>query len=84
VYIDGAHDFDNVMLDLIHWVPKVKIGGIVSGHDYFYSESCKVPRAVDAYIFAHGIRNLHLTKDNLDPKSADYPYSPSFFWAKTE
>ncbi|NIV98148.1 class I SAM-dependent methyltransferase, partial [Candidatus Saccharibacteria bacterium] len=34
VYIDAAHDFNNIMLDLIKWVPKVKIGGAVCGHDY--------------------------------------------------
>lgn len=80
VYIDGLHDFDNVIMDLIHWVPKVRAGGIVSGHDYFHSEECHVPRAVDAYILAHGICNLHLTRDNLVLN--EFPYSPSFFWVK--
>jgi len=80
VYIDGLHDFDNVVMDLIHWVPKVRTGGIVSGHDYYNSEECHVPRAVDAYILAHGISNLHLTRDNL--VLTEFPYSPSFFWVK--
>lgn len=33
-YIDGDHTFEGVLLDLLAWVPKVKIGGIISGHDY--------------------------------------------------
>ena len=74
VYIDGAHDFDNVMMDLIRWSPKVRIGGIVSGHDYFPALKSGVSRAVDAYVFAHGIRDLYLTRRGI----------PSFFWVKTK
>jgi len=80
VYIDGLHDFDNIMLDLIHWTPKVKAGGIVSGHDYFYSPTCQVPMAVDVYTRIHNYFKLHLTRDNID--GGDFPYSSSFFWVK--
>lgn len=34
VYIDGAHDFENIKLDIFNWLPKVKVGGYISGHDY--------------------------------------------------
>lgn len=34
VYIDALHDYDNVALDLRLWSQKVRVGGIVSGHDY--------------------------------------------------
>ena len=34
VYIDAAHDFVNVAMDLGAWIPKVRKGGIISGHDY--------------------------------------------------
>ena len=34
VFIDGAHDYGNVSADIAAWLPKVKPGGIVSGHDY--------------------------------------------------
>jgi predicted O-methyltransferase YrrM len=34
VYIDGDHSYEACLADLNVWTPKVKIGGIVSGHDY--------------------------------------------------
>lgn len=33
VFIDAAHDFDNVLADVRAWLPKVKQGGILAGHD---------------------------------------------------
>lgn len=36
VFIDAAHDYVNVRSDILAWIPKVKIGGIISGHDYHY------------------------------------------------
>jgi predicted O-methyltransferase YrrM len=34
VYIDANHDLPHVIADLAAWVPKVRRGGIVSGHDF--------------------------------------------------
>jgi hypothetical protein len=34
VFIDGAHDAANVRKDIKAWRPKVRPGGILSGHDY--------------------------------------------------
>lgn len=34
VYLDARHDYDAVREDLALWYPKVRPGGIVSGHDY--------------------------------------------------
>jgi hypothetical protein len=34
VYIDGAHDYDNVRGDIQRWWPKVNPGGILGGHDF--------------------------------------------------
>ena len=33
VYIDGAHDYDNVYNDVKNWTPKVKERGFIAGHD---------------------------------------------------
>jgi hypothetical protein len=34
VYIDGNHSYKSICEDLIAWYPKVKVGGILGGHDY--------------------------------------------------
>jgi predicted O-methyltransferase YrrM len=44
VFVDGAHDYDSVKRDLAAWLPKIKPGGIIAGHDYFYPD---VARAVN-------------------------------------
>jgi hypothetical protein len=33
-YIDGDHSLHGIFTDFECWVPKVKVGGIVAGHDY--------------------------------------------------
>ncbi len=34
VYLDARHDFQGVFSDLIAWWPKLRIGGVIAGHDY--------------------------------------------------
>ena len=34
VFIDGDHSYEGVKKDIIAWLPKVKPGGIIAGHDY--------------------------------------------------
>lgn len=34
VYIDADHSYESVKNDIIAWLPKVKQGGILAGHDY--------------------------------------------------
>jgi len=46
VFIDAAHDYDNVIQDIKCWLPKVKQGGYIAGHDY-WGNGNGVCRAVD-------------------------------------
>jgi predicted O-methyltransferase YrrM len=34
VFIDALHDYEHVKQDIALWWPKVRIGGILSGHDF--------------------------------------------------
>ena len=34
IYIDAAHEYEEVKMDLKCWYPKLKKGGIFAGHDY--------------------------------------------------
>ena len=34
VFIDGEHDYESVKKDIKDWLPKVKKGGVIAGHDY--------------------------------------------------
>lgn len=36
VFIDGSHEYEDVKDDIAFWLPKVKIGGILAGHDYHH------------------------------------------------
>jgi predicted O-methyltransferase YrrM len=34
VYIDACHEYEAALADIKAWLPKVKKGGVISGHDY--------------------------------------------------
>jgi predicted O-methyltransferase YrrM len=46
-FIDGSHEYEDVKADLIAWLPKVKKGGILAGHDYVNTTQPGVRRAAD-------------------------------------
>lgn len=70
VYIDGNHSFKYVAEDICEWIKKVKKGGFVCGHDYFYGnkEKFHVRYVVDAYVESHGIKNLWILGRKHPPK----------------
>lgn len=79
VYIDGNHNFLNATQDIAFWSPKVKVGGIVSGHDYRRDPKKNfndVKDVVPAYAYAMKINPWFILKE---PKGAS-----SWFWVKEE
>lgn len=44
VFIDGSHEYEDVLEDLKAWIPKIKVGGVIAGHDYGWCDD--VRRAV--------------------------------------
>jgi hypothetical protein len=51
VFLDAAHDYDNIKADIIAWLPKVKKGGWIGGHDYTWNEGIR--RACDELLPDH-------------------------------
>ena len=47
VYIDAGHSFAEVKADYEAWLPKVRTGGIISGHDYGDNDCIGVKQFMD-------------------------------------
>ena len=50
VFLDGSHEYEDVKLDIQNWLPKIKPGGILAGHDYYFDPHTWFPgvkKAVD-------------------------------------
>ena len=62
VFIDADHSYEGVKSDVTAWLPKVRNGGLLGGHDYANdNDPCgqEVKRAVDEFGF-----NLDLGEDH--------------------
>ena len=72
IYIDAAHDYDSVVNDLNAWWPKLKEGGLFSGHDYFpdtriwRGKACGVYQAVNEFVLEKNTEVHHVTDTNLE------------------
>lgn len=72
LFIDGDHEFDAVMQDLICWAPKVSGHGLVMLHDYCVFWWGGVIAAVNAFTSAHRVDPWYVTQD----------YTPTAFWQR--
>lgn len=61
VFIDAGHDYESVKKDLAAWLPKVKEGGIISGHDY----SSRWPGVKQAIHERFGVGNVNGAKGSV-------------------
>jgi hypothetical protein len=83
VYIDANHTFEGLVADFASWVPKVRTGGIIAGHDYHQFRrfrGVRVIEAVHGYTSAHDIHPWFLLGRRKRPAGEYYDGIRSFFW----
>lgn len=69
IFIDGLHEYDQVLKDCKNYYPKIKKGGVFAGHDYGVIEG--VRRAVNEFAVSVGRNEL-----------AHFQDSDAWFWIK--
>jgi len=79
IYIDGEHSYEAVSRDMADWWPKVKVGGILAGHDYNDNNPGTI-KAVDEFAAKHNLE-FKLTGTNPDKGDAN---APSWVFIKSE
>ncbi len=60
VYIDASHKYKHCREDLLAWLPKIKIGGYICGHDYNSKRHRGVRRAVNRF---HKVTGLDIASN---------------------
>lgn len=71
VHIDGNHEFDYVVTDIVFWSKKLKQGGLMAVHDYIEFHRSGVIDAVRGYTRCNNIE-WFITRDRL----------PTVLWLK--
>lgn len=83
VYFDANHTFEGLTADFDAWIPKVKVGGLIAGHDYHKfrpSRGIRVIEAVHAYTQAHAIRPWFVLGRREDQTQPGCDGIRSFLW----
>lgn len=77
IYIDGDHSYQGVFDDLCAWFKKVRVGGIIAGHDYDHPALPGIKKAVDEFFRRFGWE-IH-KEDNFVWWVEKKPINISFF-----
>lgn len=72
VYLDADHKYKAIKADLAAWYPKVRAGGVISGHDFMDSPNCcgsefGVASAVQEFCREIGVTELFVCTDECFP-----------------
>lgn len=96
VYIDANHKYSFIKADIEYWFPKVRAGGIISGHDYFNNWE-DIPdiasNGIDKYVFneegiklaAFGVNpavNEFCAQNNYNLQTTRYEWFASWYFIK--
>ena len=65
IYIDDDHSYNGIKSSFEAWFPKVRFGGIVSGHDYGENDCIGVKQFIDEYIKLHPEIEVNFTTDDF-------------------
>ena len=93
VYLDANHAIESVIADLAAWVPKVRAGGMIAGHDYVrhqWPNRIHVVQAINAWTDAYEIRPWFLLGQKAkvpgevrdDARSWCWVHDPKPAWRK--
>jgi hypothetical protein len=82
VFFDAGHRFSGFALDLINWWPKIKMGGVIAGHDYWRRYRYEVMDVTNAFCVEHKLL-MHLTWADKSHDGRAFG-SPSFWAVKEE
>ena len=86
VYIDANHAYEHVVADIAAWLPKVRSGGIISGHDYAHwtlsGMPCGVVEAVNGWTRDHQITPWFLLGHKGVAPGDHRPRPQSWLWVK--
>lgn len=71
VYIDAQHHYEAVVEDIALWLPKIKQGGVIGGHDYLDgmvgASKYGVKQAADEFVQREGKSLIRTTTDGRYP-----------------
>lgn len=85
VYIDANHNYENVIEDITLWNKKVRVGGVISGHDYIKRTrpvTQRVVEAVNDYTKANGIDQWFVFGTKLKKEGVPRDRARSWMWIK--
>lgn len=87
-YVDAAHDFLSVTMDLVSWLPKLRSGAVIGGHDFCRRTDMHgkqryvvhVEEVIMAWTQAHHVAPWFLLgrKECVEGETRDRPRS--WFW----
>lgn len=66
IYHDASHLYEDIKRDLIDWLPKLKVKGLMCGHDYIEYKDFGVMQAVDEFCKEYNFEMIIFNKNGGD------------------